>query len=101
MDEILFLQRRLDELEKQFDAACNLADDRLEQCDRYYKSLEAVKEANVDLQRRLDEAVEVIKEIKSIASGEEQVADDDTGGMEWLDRKAAAFLAAQTTSPTK
>jgi DNA repair exonuclease SbcCD ATPase subunit len=47
------------------------------------------------MQLRLDEAVGLLEEIKSVASGEEQVADDDTGGMEWIDRNVTAFLAAQ------
>jgi hypothetical protein len=39
--------------------------------------------------KRLEEALE---EIREVASGEKQVADDDTEGLAWVDKKAKSAL---------
>lgn len=58
--------------------------------DRLHK-LAQEKDAEV---ARLREALETVV---SVASGERQVADDDTGGMAWIDRFARAALNSGTT----
>lgn len=40
------------------------------------------------------ELVEALKQIIAVSSGERQVADNDTEGMEWINKSARAALAA-------
>jgi hypothetical protein len=42
-----------------------------------------------------DELKKALEEIVAVASGERQIADDDTEGMAWIDKRARAALAAQ------
>lgn len=41
---------------------------------------------------RAEDAEAALQEIIAVTSGERQVADDDTGGMEWVDKRARAAL---------
>lgn len=44
------------------------------------------------IQSELSPLREALEEIRQVASGENQVADDDTAGMAWVDRRATAAL---------
>lgn len=48
------------------------------------------------LKDRIRELEAALQEIVDVASGERQVADDDTGGMEWVDRCARAALRGKS-----
>jgi hypothetical protein len=41
---------------------------------------------------KIPSLVAALQEIIEVASGERQVADDDTGGMAWIDKRARAAL---------
>ena len=45
----------------------------------------------------MDKLIEALQEIIEVASGERQVAEDDTEGMAWIDKRARAAVRAHDT----
>lgn len=64
-----------------------------------------VKETKSELIKRIDIYVsrlrDALEEIRQVASGEKQVAIDDTEGMEWIDKRAIRTLKAPAAKEMK
>lgn len=52
----------------------------------------------IDPQARIKELLEAIEEIRQVATGERQVGNDDTDGLDWIARRIAALKPPNSIS---
>ena len=65
------------------------------------RQLLCADECIVELERQLAEARKALDEVWEVASGEKQVAMDDTQGMEWITDYLSALEFINTPAPPK